>query len=213
MLLVNSTVSAQELPEWAEESSRTQGGGWVWFPGKGENESKSEAVIQAENAAVDYMIKECSVPHKDTKFHERFERKNGKVWEVYVRASVKDQDCQYARNTKDKSKVVNYPLLSQYLSRTDTVKIDSFICRRYDTVGCLEVADGAWRSGRIAKALAYAKRGCELGNSYTCGFYGYLLWETKNLEEARTYFTMACNEGQQMYCNDVATMDKLLASK
>lgn len=69
-----------------------------------------------------------------------------------------------------------------------------------DTLGCLELADQAWRDRKHQEALAYSKRGCDLGDSYTCGFYGYLLWETGDSLRALSFFKLACEEQVDRYC-------------
>ena len=45
-----------EKLEWVAEDSRTQGGGWIWFPGKGTGVTVEESYSYAENLALQRLV-------------------------------------------------------------------------------------------------------------------------------------------------------------
>lgn len=93
-----------------------------------------------------------------------------------------------------------------------SLHLDNGKCWKMDTLVCLEIADQAWRNEKLQVALAYSKRGCDLGDSYTCGFHGYLLWETNNPIEALKYFKLACEEQVDRYCDLFDFLNSRVAS-
>jgi hypothetical protein len=200
------------LPNWARETSRTQGGGWNWYPGSAADQDKERAVYLATNRALDYMVKECATIPLGTKFHERFDRHKNGYWEIYVRASVKDAECRKTKVMKDETKF-KYTHKSlgrqyaKYIQDFDTVEIDSQICHGYHTVGCFIVSTTAWKRGKLKKAAAYAREGCRLGHSESCGHYGMVLWDMQRLSEALSYLKKACSYQVDQYCEDATYLE------
>lgn len=205
---------SQELPEWAQTTARTQGGGWNWYPGKASHPSKDTAFYLATSRALDYLIKECQTVPLKTKFHERFDRKVRGQWEVHVRASIKDKDCSRTRTMKDFKKLQamsNIELLNQYMkfrNDIDAVVIDPDACSRWNLVGCLIVANTEWKLKNLGKAAAYALRGCRLGHSRSCGTYGAVLWDIGGREgEALAYLKKACEFQVDDFCEPATILE------
>ena len=205
-----------KLPKWAQEDSRTQGGEWIWFPGKYVAFDRNVAASMAVGRALDYLISECGVAHKETKFIEKWERQNKDLsWSVYLRAAIKADHCNEGKyaSLKKKRSLTNTNLHQKYyaykmfLSNKD---MDTALCNKDDVAGCLVMADAAWRVKDFIKAAVYAKKGCDLGDSYTCGFYGTILWDLGRLGEAKAYYTKACNAGIERDCADIVILNKQL---
>ena len=93
--------SKTELPAWARENSRTQGGGWVWFPGKAVARSEADADFHARGMALDYLVQECTSIPKETQFNERFSIRKRGFYYVYVRASVKNTACKFLKSKEE----------------------------------------------------------------------------------------------------------------
>jgi hypothetical protein len=81
-------------PAWIEESAKTQGGGWYWYPGQSIgrnnlNDSEREAYIKALFMAV----QDCKDIPKDAAINERFSEILGGKHYVYVRVAIKASSC------------------------------------------------------------------------------------------------------------------------
>lgn len=217
-MLGTLTVMGQELPNWAKEDARTQGGGWVWFPGKFIHSDRTVATAMAIGASVEYLMSECGVPHKETKFIEKFARQDSKGnWQVVLRAAIKDKHCSQGKyaDLKTKRALANPMLMDKYFAYRqfqESKKLDTNVCNRSNTLGCLEVADAEWQTKNYIKAAVYAKRACDFGDAYTCGFYGTVLWDMGQVGQARAYYGMACNAGEKKYCGFRGELNKQLAS-
>lgn len=79
-------------------------------------------------------------------------------------------------------------------------QLDENECWKMNTLTCLEIADQAWREKDHSVALIFSKKGCDLGDSYACGFHGYLLWENGKTFKALSYLRLACEEQEDRYC-------------
>ena len=92
--------------------SRTQSGGFTFFPGKGIGTTLEEAIVIAERMALDSLKKECGYIHRDTQFNERCDQQDGKVFYSFVRASIGQIKCKTIRDANtSKRKELQHPTL------------------------------------------------------------------------------------------------------
>ena len=103
-MLLSSYSYAEECAQysWVHETSRTQGGSWIWFPGKGIAKNQKDAYLLAEGQALDRLIKECQFPHKEVRFIERCIEEVGSDVVAYVRASIKHDQCSETKYASSK---------------------------------------------------------------------------------------------------------------
>jgi len=205
-MLFSVQILGQELPNWAKTDSRTQGGGWQFYPGKFSHKDRIVAGTMAKGRALEYVMLECGLAHKEIRFNEVLERKVNGIWEVYVRASLTYKQCKEAKYGSFKLKVL---ITSQMLNKiywayknfNANLKVDTDLCPASDPTLCLEIADEEWKLGNTFKAMYYAKRGCQLGYDYLCGFNGFMLWELGYVKPARAYLHKSCVAGNKQHCN------------
>lgn len=185
---------------WVKEQSRTQGGGWIWFPGNGKSNSQAHSTLIAQGTALEYLIEECGEIPMEVKFHEKcIDQKEGQ-YIVYVRASVTQDQC----TAKVKNKNIELARkLNQYRAYKSDRLVDTKICNRYNASDCYLQADKEWRANNVSLASAYAKAACAFGDNYSCGFYGYLQFEMGDVYTAIKYVEMACKNGDKFSCKEL----------
>jgi hypothetical protein len=193
-------VSAQECKqhEWVKEDGRTQGGGWVWFPGKAAHSNLSIATMQAEGSALEYLKGECLRIPKATKFNEKcVERVNGK-FVVHIRAAIRDRACSGGSD-------INSELTRRHLSYKASLVQNSFnraVCNQSNALGCYTMASDAWKVKDITTAMAYAEAACTYGDMFSCGFLGYFHYKLQNPYGAKQYLEMGCKkDGTKVWCD------------
>ena len=102
--------SCTEKNIWAQTDTREQGGGWIWFLGKGSSSTLKEAYHEAEGMALHRFSLECVAPHINTRMIERCDDilKDGS-FVAYVRANLKESECSSLKTSsdKDKNKLIN----------------------------------------------------------------------------------------------------------
>jgi hypothetical protein len=160
------------LPVWTKEQSRTQGGGWIWFPGKAVSTKEHDADLIARGKALDYLMQECQALHRGIRFHERaVSRVDGK-FHVYVRASIKQGDCKYASSLKadDRKHISSDTLKSlyfQYKLSLAKQKVDYSICN-WGNGYCADRVSLEFQMRNDYVALLYAQYACEKGSPPAC---------------------------------------------
>jgi hypothetical protein len=175
LLFLATEVFAQpkshELPLWARIDHRTQGGGWLWFPGRGDAKTEREADILARGSALDYLMQECQVPHVNTRFIERFTIRLEGHYYVYVRANVTQDECNQTKYSNDKrQKIINAKLMEVYVQYRTMVaeqKVNFKICK-YENDYCLQNAVSEFEMRNDYKALLYAQYSCNKGIPEGC---------------------------------------------
>lgn len=178
--LATRVVNASEdLPEWATEDSRTQAGGWIWFPGKGVAKTEIEADRLAKGMSIMYLIQECQLPHKDVRFNERFveELEDGQ-FKVHVRASITNGQCNAGKNAtaRDRSLITNKYLMEFYREYRLNIahkEIAHIVCWKGNTM-CFENANNEMQMDRYYRALAFLERGCDYRNEPSCNMVGVI---------------------------------------
>jgi len=96
--------------DWVQSEMREQGGGWIWFLGKGSSKSLKTAYYEAEVMSLHRLSLECSAPHMNTRMIERCDDTlvDG-TFVAYVRANLKEKECSQLKtaSSKDKPKLIN----------------------------------------------------------------------------------------------------------
>lgn len=172
VLSFSYTALSSDIPNWVKEQSRTQAGGWIWFPGRGEARTEYDADVIARGRALDYLKQECQDIHKSVKFHERYVTKRKGKFHVFVRASVKQDDCKFMKNSKPekRKKFINESLKSAYLQfklRMANRTMDYSKCKRSNLYCAYLVAD-EYEMHNDYRALLYARYSCYKGYSLGC---------------------------------------------
>ena len=169
---VFSQVNESLIPRWARIDHRTQGGGWLWFPANASASTEYKADILAKGKALDYLLTECDVLHKDIRFVERFSIKSGGKFHVYVRANIKQNACEYAKKLSSKKQ----ELISGKALRRTYVLYRQFVAARsmnfrkcnYHNFYCFANAVHEGEIGNDYKALAYLQHACQKGMKHAC---------------------------------------------
>jgi len=174
--LISFSVFAEkevkQLPSWTKEQSRTQGGGWIWFPGKGVSKQAHDADLAAKGKALDYLLQECQALHRSIKFHERAVEKKKGQFHVYVRASIKQKECkQSASASEEEKKALSSETLKsvyfQYKLAMAKKTIDYSVCN-YNNSYCLQKVSLEFQMRNDYVALLYAQYACEKGVEIAC---------------------------------------------
>lgn len=186
--------------EWTKEQSRTQGGGWNWYPGRGDGESLEEATLWAEGRALKLLVGECQFPHKEVKVHERcVEYKEGKV-EVFLRMSLRDFECQASKYASEltRAKIENGELLSvlqRYENMLNSQKgIRKEVCHIKNAEGCHRLAKILYGQNERNKALELFEQACGYGNRDSCFNAASIYKNTGNLNKAKVYYKTSCDD-------------------
>lgn len=85
-------VSCKDL-EWISDPTRTQGGGWVWFTGKGVADDRIKADELAKKEAIHHLSSECRSSYRNVRFIERCEDYTSSAFVVITRAAIESKDC------------------------------------------------------------------------------------------------------------------------
>lgn len=163
---------ASDLPNWTQEDHRTQGGGWIWFPGKYLALTEIGADVMAKGMAVAYLMEECQLPHKEIRFNERHVEEVDGKYRVYVRAAIKDSQCREGKygSAELREKVVNRSLLTlyrQYKLKVTELQIADKVCA-IDPLYCLGQARQEAHMENWYRAYIYAERSCRAGLEGGC---------------------------------------------
>lgn len=193
---------------WYEDSARTQGGGWIWFPGTAKHKDLHTATNLAEGAALDYLVGECQMVHREVKFHEKCMKPIKGGFRVYVRASIKRKQCDMAKSKKViyKNKKLT-ERLNQFRAYKAKNSVDTDKCNSHTPDQCFLIADDEWRLGNTILAEAYADRACQYGKRAYCGFQGYLNYKLGNKEKARRLLTRSCEVGNKHDCRTLKLIE------
>lgn len=94
-----------EINEWTRSDNREQGGGWLWFTGKGVGTNLRDTYKTAEGMALHRMSLECGAPHINTRLIERCDDNSNELnYVAYVRVNIKELDCITLKNSHEKEK-------------------------------------------------------------------------------------------------------------
>ncbi|MBT7567289.1 hypothetical protein HN630_00100 [archaeon] len=167
-----SSTKDNRQPDWTRIQHRTQGGGWIWYPGKGEHQNHHLAALLAKGQALAYLIEECAAPHLEAKFNERYESKADNKTVVYVRASIKDSQCRESKYGSGEIKGITsnnklWEIYTFYQNYIAGQSIDLSICRK-ENVYCLDQANKSADRGQWYQALRYSQYSCSKGLKGGC---------------------------------------------
>ena len=192
--------------DWTYEDSRTQAGGWVWFPGRSENKSLSLATLEAEGRSLEYLKGECGIIPAETKFHERCVEEVEGGYRVHVRASIKQMYC----NTRSEKSAELTKRHLNYQSMVARAQVNYGLCNEQHPQSCFIQADKEWRMKNISLAIAYADLACQYGDTFSCGFLGFLHFELGNAFEAKKHLSYACNRSIENSCKVLKDLESQL---
>lgn len=165
-------VDPSDIPRWARIDHRTQGGGWLWFPGRGEAKSEYEADVMARGAALEYLMQECVLPHKDVQFNERYVVEKNRKFYVFVRASLKQEDCLQMKRASNKyqQKLSNKKLLRVYREYKELIAQKEMNTRncKAGNMFCFQEGITEFDLGNDYLALAYVRHSCRKGIEEAC---------------------------------------------
>ena len=201
---------------WARNDSRTQGGGWIWFPGKGASENLEHAYMQAEGMAIKRLIMECNFPHKVVKFHERCDELDDGEYYAYVRASLKQDICSQTKNAtpSEKKTSINSNLMAIYIryqKYSDEVFSEESekrknknnklnFCNADNGSKCLKYAKYEWINGNKEQAIKYGKIGCMNDDAKSCAMIGKFFRKKNDKKKAKKFFIKSCELGLKKVC-------------
>ena len=188
--------------EWVKELGRTQGNGWVWFSGKGTAESLEKAYLIAEGMAVNRLIQECIIPHKEAKIHERCDQKVGEYYQAFARISLKDRQCKEAKYAikKQQKFIVNKQLEMVHLRYlrlqgiTHSNKINLTTEDHYQRGKYFYFVD------KFDKAFLHFEIACKHRNTKACFNAGLVKYQQGSIGDAKGFFKMSCIEKNPTGC-------------
>lgn len=204
LMILNISVVAGDCKklEWTKETSRTQGGGFIWFPGIAVKIRQLDtAILLAEGRALDYLIGECKAPHKEIQFHERCIEEDGPNFTVYVRASIKQKFCDEAKYSKDLGESYSWTLdtkLFEYYKLINR-EVTTDVCSN-DVDACLALAESAELNGNKTLALKYLEKACNSRLEFGCGAYGDVLINMGFVQKGHQFLKSNCNLGDEYSC-------------
>lgn len=202
--------------ELISQDSRTQGGEWIWFPGKYRSKSLAHATTMAYGQALDGLISECGQTHKEIKFNEKCILEEKGTYFVFTRASITQKQCAEAKygSKKLKQQIYNKELqrkLNDYRAYIADAQLNGKLCNKSKPEDCYLQAYSEWKSDNRLLAIAYAKEACRFGDYKTCGFLGYLFYELKDIYKARKHLKFACQHKDEISCKDLKEIEAEIA--
>lgn len=197
--------------EWNQTDSRTQGGGWIWFPGKGTSSSSLEdAYLKAEGSAIYRMIQECEAPHKESRINERCDYQDGLEYKAFVRVAILDAKCREIKygDKAFKERATNPELQRTYLrymEKADAIQNRSktrkeIDCSQYPAEKCLSIGRLEYGLENYELALEYFDDVCRNDNFAGCFNAGLSSWMLRKNDKAIGYFSLPCKKEDAQAC-------------
>lgn len=184
---------------WAKQPIRTQGGGWVWFLGKGINSKKSMAEFLADGIALSRIKDECSIIPKSTRIVEKCYEIDSGSYLFYSRASYRGKDCKLKKEHKTLSKK-----LSKYESYTLNSTVES--CTKKNPKNCEDLGNYEYLNGDKEKGVKLFSKGCLYGNSFLCIKMAIL--NKDNKKKINYYLGKACDQKNTTGCMLLGELSK-----
>lgn len=186
--------------DWTKEDGRTQGGAWIWFPGKGIGSTLEEATLRAEGRAITMLNKECAFPHKEVKIHERCHEQEGDDHVVFLRLSLEHKQCAESKNanSKLKRKIVNKGLvrtLKRYRKLIGDKHDEKKNCQNETAEKCYEYGKHFYYTNEFESALTLFKTGCQKNHVSSCFNAGVVALRLSKKEDAISQFKLAKLKG------------------
>lgn len=184
-----------ETIDWVAEDSRSQGGGWIWFPGKGSGSTVEESYQYSENLALQRLEQECQNIPISVKFNERCDQKSGDTIESFVRVSVTDIDCKKAQNKKIQTNEKLKGQLENYLALKNLKELSGLDeGEKYNYARTIN-EDNPNLSKKILKEL------CSKSISGSCELYFKTLMKLKMYDQVIAESKVKCSKNDQQSCD------------
>lgn len=202
--------SCIEENQWAQTSSRTQGGGYIWYPGFGKSDTIEKARILAEGEAIRKLNTECGFPHKEIRIIERCEEQVGDLHQTYLRLSLKDEHCKQARyaSSQEKESLLNTGLVETYEQYKylleKKLNLSAQDCSRSSATECYKRGKYEYYLGNTNVALEYFEQGCKKDDINSCFNAGIVSSKNGDKEKSRGFYQFACDLGDGESCHKVS---------
>lgn len=202
-----------EKLSWTKEDARTQGGGWVWFPGKGIAADRETAIALAEGAAVSLLVQECQFPHKEVKSHERCVEEYADNYRAYVRVSLLEKQCDETKYAKDDKRTIieNKELmknLRRYRDLTKQIDKTSENCQEKSAQTCYDFGKYEYFMGNPKQAIEFFNSGCQHGHAQACFNAAVVTWEQGDTVKAARYLELLCNQNDFQACHFLGNLNR-----
>lgn len=197
--------------DWAKTSSRTQGGGFIWYPGYGKSDTLEKSRILAEGEGIRKLNSECGFPHKEIRIIERCEEKVGDEYQTFLRLSIKDEHCKQARyaTESERSGLLNTSLAETYdqykylLEKKLNLTVQD--CSRSGVNECYKRGKYEFYLGNLTPALEYFEQACKKEHVDSCYNAGITSSKLEGNEtKTRGFFQVACDLGDGESCHKVS---------
>lgn len=191
---------------WARSDGRSQGGGFIWFTGKGTSNNYQSSFENAEGQAISRLVKECGFAHKSAKFHERCANKEGENYLSFVRLSIDSEQCKKIGTLEESTRpaFVNKEFNRLYLNYLKNVENKELVCTFKDPETCLSLARQENINGNLELASKYARISCENSTKEkkgeACFYAGIYLYDLNKDNDATDSFQSSCLENYVPGC-------------
>ena len=183
---------------WARGDGRSQGGGIIWFIGKGMSKDYDSSFENAEGQAISRLVKECGFANKVAIFNERCVNEDKDEYYSYARLSIKADECQKSIELQEneKSSFVNKEFNRLYLNYLKNVEKVDLECKITKPELCLSLAKQENINKNLPLAKKYAAISClnskEESKGDACFFAGVYSYDLGHIEDSSTYFLRSC---------------------
>lgn len=191
---------------WTKTSSRSQAGGWIWFPGKFTSDIRATSIMFAEGEALSYEAGECGAVHVRTKFNEKCVQTNTDgTFTTFVRASIKAKYCSEAMNYMGSKKIgkITHPILTGILNAYKMSNADNTVkdsCNKNNGNKCALEMYAAEDAGNPFLAAAYGKRACLFGEVDICSRTAMVFAKSRMFKDAIAWANQGCIMGDDLSC-------------
>jgi TPR repeat protein len=190
--------------QWTLQDGRTQGDGWIWFPGKSSGISLEEAYLKAEGMALERLNSECTMIHKEAKILERCDEIIDGVYKAYVRVSIKEKYCKQAKYGRNSKNIINYPLTTtlkhyqkKYLGKKENT---SSLCSYEQWDKCYELGKFEFNMGNYQQASKFFTTACKHLDTKSCFNAGVSSLMEGKKNRALSFFKMTCDQNDGQGC-------------
>lgn len=197
-------VKKCNFEEWAKEDSRTQGGGFIWFPGKGIGNTIAEAYFFAEGLALSRLVQECQSIPLNTRIVERCDHRHDSIFNAYVRVNVTENDCKQMRIQGPKSKINE--ALKKILNKYEATL--SAIQNRDSSKEFMKEFAYRWNSGEEGQAMNILEKKCLSKDFNACHDFAYYENAKGNIDVAEAVYEKNCNNEQSTSCYNLAILKR-----
>jgi hypothetical protein len=91
------SASDAPAPEWTREATRIVDNGYIVYVESEDDSKRDRARLKAEGLALQDLANECTFVPKGTRIEDRFEQKNGHVYQAFIKVGLEMQACEEAK--------------------------------------------------------------------------------------------------------------------